>query len=227
MEKKNNETIISKLFSNKVKTMELNPLPTAKLIYPEEEFLIINAVEKRKREFRAGRLCVRDILLQFGIRDYPVLMNSKRDPDWPKEVCGSISHTSDYCGVAIALKKDIRSIGVDIELVERINMDLQKYICTPDETKWLGPLTIHEQKKLLSLIFSAKECFYKCQYPISHTLLDFQDVTVNIDCKSNTFEARFNVNVAKIFKKGSCLKGQYLFMQGYVFTGMEIKGSEQ
>ncbi|MBT3879761.1 MAG: 4'-phosphopantetheinyl transferase superfamily protein [Candidatus Scalindua sp.] len=226
MEEKNNKNIISGLFSDKVKTMELNPLLTTKTVYPEEEILISNAVEKRKREFRAGRICVREILSQFGIRNYPVLMNSKRGPIWPKEVCGSISHTDDYCGVAMALKKDFKSIGIDVELIERLNMDLQKYICTPDETRWLDSLSMHKQKEFLALIFSSKECFYKCQYPISQTFLGFQDVTVNIDSKSNTFEARLNIKVANIFAKGLYLKGQYLFEQGYVFTGMEIKSSE-
>ncbi len=49
MEKKNNKTIISILFLNKVKTMELNPLITTKPILPEEELLIINAVEKLQK----------------------------------------------------------------------------------------------------------------------------------------------------------------------------------
>jgi hypothetical protein len=34
MEEKNNKNIISGLFSDKVKTMELNPLLTTKTVYP-------------------------------------------------------------------------------------------------------------------------------------------------------------------------------------------------
>jgi 4'-phosphopantetheinyl transferase EntD len=38
-----------------------------------------------------------------------------------------------------------------------------------------------------ALVFSAKEAFYKCQYSVTQTMLDFKDVELTFDLEAGRF----------------------------------------
>jgi 4'-phosphopantetheinyl transferase EntD len=221
--KQPNISFLDSLFPSEVIINEVNPAQIQGSIYPEEETFIQKAVPKRKQEFIAGRLCVRKALAKIGITLFPVLMGNDRAPVWPPGVVGSISHSEGYCGVAIAQKPNIESIGLDVEYVGQVKRDIWKHFCNQQELSWINSLPINDQQKIAALIFSAKECLYKCQYPISKRWLNFHDVTISANSNKNEFEARFLVDAGKCFKKGTCLKGKYLISNGYVFTGMTLR----
>ena len=217
------DPLVASLFPPEVITNEVNPIQLQDSIFPEEEAFIQKAVLKRKQEFIVGRLCTRKALSEIGIEGFPLLMGKDRAPIWPSGVVGSIAHTAGYCGVAIAQKIDIESVGLDVECVEQVNRDTWKHFCNQQELSQINSLAINEQQKNAALVFSAKECLYKCQYPISKKWVSFHDVTISINLNKHEFEGRFLVDVGSYFKKETRLKGKYLFSNGYIFTGMVLR----
>ena len=95
-------TKLSALFPKNIKTAEGDPSLIDGNLYPEEAFYIADAVSKRQKEFKAGRLIAKTLLKEMGIQHFPLRMDNKRMPLWPSGICGSISHTEGYCGVAVA-----------------------------------------------------------------------------------------------------------------------------
>jgi len=220
--KVHNDTLIAPLFPPEVITNETNPIQLQESIFPEEATFIQKAVPKRKQEFFAGRLCARKALAEIGIEDFPLLMGKDRAPSWPPGVVGSIAHTEGYCGVAIALKTDVESLGLDVECVEQVDRDTWKHFCTQQELSRVNSLPESQQQKNAALIFSAKECLYKCQYQMSKEWVGFYDVTISINLDKNEFEVRFLIDVGSCFERGTCLRGKYFFSNGYVLTGITL-----
>jgi len=75
----------------------------------------------------------------------------------------------------------------------------------------------------VALVFSAKECLYKCQYALSKKWVGFHDVTISVNPNKNEFEAIFLIDVKSCFERGACLRGKYFFSNGYVLTGMTLR----
>lgn len=216
---------IDSLFPTEVITEEADTMLTREPCYPEEQACIRNAVPRRRQEFATGRLCARRALTRLGIRYFPLLVGANREPVWPKGIVGSISHTYGYCGVVLARKNQIRSLGLDVERVGKLGSDYWRRICTRQELSRIGSLSHDRAQKNATLIFSAKECLYKCQHAISKRWLDFHDVLITVNPDIGEFEATFLVSVGSFFKRGTYLRGKYFFWHGYVFTGMSIPGA--
>ena len=75
--------------------------------------------------------------------------------------------------------------------------DLMSAICTPDEQHWVDRFDQETRGWLGKLLFSAKEAFYKCQYPVTRTVIDFHDVQLSVDLAAGEF------SVAKVRPNGS------------------------
>ncbi len=160
----------------------------------EEETCIANAVEKRKREFRAGRNCAKQALSYFEPdRRLVVERGSMREPLWPAGYVGSITHTNTYCAAAVAQSEYCRSIGIDVEKNCAMDTDITRHICTEREREWLckarakdnGGEVVH----WAMLYFSIKEAIYKAFHPIYKEFLDFQEAEVYISREKRYFHA--------------------------------------
>jgi 4'-phosphopantetheinyl transferase EntD len=213
-------TLIDPLYPGEVITEEAHPMCLQGTQYSEEEAYLRNAMPKRRLEFTAGRLCVRKALMQLGIENFPLLVGNNREPIWPAGIVGSISHTEGYCAVAVARKCPIETLGLDVELIRRLSRDCLRQICTQSELVWVDSLLSDKRQENVALLFSAKECLYKCQYPISRTWLDFQDVAITINPDKGEFNATLLINAGGFFERGVPFRGKYLFRRGYVLTGM-------
>jgi len=218
------KTLIDSLFPTEVVTEEAHPMCLRGTLYPEEEAYLRNALPKRRWEFTAGRLCSRRALTQFGIENFPLLVGNNREPIWPTGIVGSISHTEGYCGVAIARKTDVQSIGLDVECIGKLQKDVWKQICTQQEVSWINSLPSDERQINVALVFSAKECLYKCQHTISRQWLGLHDVMISVNHDIREFRVRFTIN--NPFAAKTRLNGRYFFYDGYVFTGMTIRDSD-
>ncbi|HLZ67455.1 MAG TPA: 4'-phosphopantetheinyl transferase superfamily protein [Aliidongia sp.] len=141
---------------------------------------IVRARPGRAREFAAGRQCARQALERLGRSGWDLLVRADRTPLWPLGIVGSISHTTGCCGVAIGEQRHFRSIGLDIELDGRLTPDLHEQILTPSERSVLEKLPAGLVDKRATLVFSAKEAFYKCQHPLTAEWMDFTDITVDL-----------------------------------------------
>lgn len=158
-------------------TCEPSPIHTLLAV---ERVAIASAVPKRAVEFATGRWCARQALAQLGIHESPLLPNSDRAPVWPADIVGSITHTEGYCAAATGRRDRFAGIGIDAELDGRVGGELWPIVFTAGEIAWLGNLPAQERPTMATVLFSAKESFYKAQYPLTHAWLDFQAVTVSV-----------------------------------------------
>jgi len=151
----------------------------------DEWRLVQAAGEKRQREFASGRRFAHKALKQLGITAGPIGRDDRGCPQWPETIVGSISHTDIYCVAAVASQNDYRSVGVDLEEIERMKSSLWPRLFTPVEIANLKEhMDEFRQLTHAAIIFSAKEALYKCDYPLNRRWLDFMDVQVTICDKS-------------------------------------------
>ena len=153
---------------------------SADTLLPGEAAIVANAVPKRIGEFAAGRACARAALTQLGIGEFELRSAADRSPLWPPGIVGSISHTDGFCGVAAGSSAHVLGLGLDAESRHRVGPDLWRRICTQEERRELAMLTTVQATERATLIFSAKESFYKAQYPLTRQWLNFADVTVHV-----------------------------------------------
>lgn len=146
---------------------ELSPL------FPEEELLVARAVEKRKREFRAGRHVARRALTQAGGTPSALLRGPHGEPRFPAGFRGSITHTgrtSTYAAAVITHAPLL--VGLDAEMQDELAPELARRVATPAELELAR--TIADEPGLL--VFAAKEAAYKCVHALCGRVLGFQEV---------------------------------------------------
>ncbi|HTB28541.1 MAG TPA: 4'-phosphopantetheinyl transferase superfamily protein [Steroidobacteraceae bacterium] len=173
-------TAFSELFPPGVAAAELRMPGDASLLYPEEAVSVAKAVPKRVGEFAAGRLCARRALAEFGITGVPLTMAPDRAPVWPESMVGSITHTRGLCAAVVAERRRFASLGIDVEVAGDVKRDLWRHICVAAESAWLESLPVSAQASAATLLFSAKEAFYKCQYSITRERLNFSDLHAKV-----------------------------------------------
>ena len=208
------------LFGDDVVVEEVFPISEEYPLRPEESAVVARALPKRRKEFAAGRHCARLALRRFGIHDYALVPGPDRVPRWPAGVVRSISHTDDYCIAAVARRSSVAAIGVDAEPREPLEPELWDSICTGDERRWLARQPEAERGHLVRLIFSAKECTYKCQYPLTGCFLEFHDLQVELDRERGQFTARFLKQAGAAFPVGAMAEGKLVIRRHLIFTGM-------
>jgi 4'-phosphopantetheinyl transferase EntD len=169
----------SNLFPSGVVAAELRAPGAAADLLPEEAESMSNAVPKRIQEFAAGRLCARRALEEFGVTDFPIRVARDRQPVWPEFLIGSITHTLGLCAAVVAERARLLALGVDSEVVGAVKVNLWPSICVEAERAWLDELQPRDQAAAVTLIFSAKEAVYKCQYPLVGERLNFHDLCVS------------------------------------------------
>lgn len=150
---------------------QLSPLQPADSAFP-------NRLTKRQREFSAGRSVASELLKTFGVSER-VGVNADRSPAWPKGFAGSISHSDHWVWCAVAGRSGYRSVGIDTEPIvdESTAQQLHEQIAT--ETEWqIATIPSLDQCQRFTLIFSAKEAFYKCWYPMTGTVLNPKQIEV-------------------------------------------------
>lgn len=158
----------------------LEPGDLATLL-PAEAACLKRAVKKRLREFAAGRQCAHRALEELGVRDVAVLMAADRQPVWPGGIIGSITHTDGYCAAVVARRERLQAVGLDAELAAAVREELWPIICGELELAQLLRLASSRQASRATLLFSAKEAFHKCQFPLTGEWLGFEDVAITIE----------------------------------------------
>jgi enterobactin synthetase component D len=189
------------------------------MLYPQEQELMHKAVEKRCHEFAAGRTCARDALGSLGIAAAPILRNDLAAPLWPEGIVGAISHSHTWAGAAVARRSDLAGIGLDIETVERLSMNIARKVLTPAEAAVLSCSPASRHKELLALAFSAKESVYKCLSCLVDSQMGFQDAEVRVTGPLS-FEIRMSTAISRALPACRCLTGRYFMHEGCVFTGI-------
>lgn len=215
---------LAQLLPSSVLAAELVERADPDLLYPQEQALLGRSVPKRVDEFTAGRLCARRVLAQLGVHRFPLLIGEKREPLWPENIVGSITHCSGFRAAVAGYKSELLGVGIDCEAVERLDSKLWKRIMTPEESHWINSLPSQQQLKYATLIFSAKESFYKCQYAITKQWVGFEDAALISDLL-DIKRGRFTLSLLKPiegFPMDRAIRGRFLFEQGRVLTAVVI-----
>jgi enterobactin synthetase component D len=180
---------------------------------------------RRSTEFAAGRLCAAQALRDAGAREWTVGVGVNRAPSWPAGFVGSITHAGSLAWAAVAQEADLRSLGVDSELVfddtamreaVPVALDAREQRLAQGE---LGPT-------VASLIFSAKESLYKCLNPCVGVFFDFDDARIDrIDVDGpaqGSLLIRLARDLAGGFPLGMRFRARYAIADGYVHTAVEL-----
>ena len=150
----------------------------------EEELLVMQGLgESARVDFVRGRYCAKRALekLGFSAAQISLLRLPDGQVSWPEGIVGSISHAPGLAGAVVAKKIDCQSIGLDIELANRVQKSIWNRLFTAKEREFLDSFPANQQQEKATEIFSLKEAFYKFQWPITKTFLGMRDVEWNED----------------------------------------------
>jgi 4'-phosphopantetheinyl transferase EntD len=218
-------TALAGLFSPGAAVAVLREAGDPGLLLPEEAAPMGRAVPQRLQEFAAGRLCARRALAEFGVLDFPIRRAEDRTPIWPESMAGSITHTDGFCAAVAAERRRIGALGLDSEVAGGVDIGIWGRICRPDELAWVHSLPESERGAAVTLIFSAKEAFYKCQYSVVRERLDFHDVSMEAAAWGAS-EGVFRIHPARTLAIGAHaslpMLGRYLFHERLVTAGVDL-----
>lgn len=156
---------------------------------------------KRLKDFSTGRYCARKALAAIGHENAEILVGDNKQPIWPIGYVGSISHSAKLAGAVVSKASRVKSIGLDIETIGKIKPEMWRLLYTEAESDFLNSFTGEEQAYYTTLIFSCKEAFYKLQYPLTKTFLEFTEIEIK------SFGNKFDLVVLKEFSAKKLLTG--------------------
>jgi 4'-phosphopantetheinyl transferase EntD len=193
-------------------------------VFPGEEDLIAHAVEARRCEFVTARRCAREALAKLGHEPIPIRVGSRREPQWPTVLVGSITHTAGFRAAAVAPRKVLAGIGIDTEQNEPLPDRVEELVTVPGESEMLAALArASPETRWDRLLFSAKESVFKAWYPLTGRWLGFEDARLTID-PTGTFSAELLIDGSR--KDGerplTQLHGNFLRAHGLVATAVIV-----
>lgn len=179
---------------------------------------------KQLRLHRRGRQLAEGLLLDLGALDVFVGVAADRSPQWPSGYVGSITHTSQWVGVAVAPAHVVRSIGVDIEAILEPHVAAEiARACVSSAEALLGEEAGLTPELLVSICFSAKEALFKCLYPIVLEQFEFHDVDlVGVDTAMERMRFRLARDLSAEFRAGYTIDGRFRLVDRHVLTSVEL-----
>ena len=179
-------------------------------LMPDEESYVDQAIEKRIKEFTAGRSLARLLMQLLGDEPSALHPGDRRMPLWPEGLTGSITHCDTHCACALARTTHIKSVGIDMEHIGRIKDGLWRQLFTDTEQERLRTLDSETQQREATIIFSAKEAFYKLQYPITRSWLNFQDAEVEFQSEDH-FKLMLKKDPAELGLEACVFEGTFCY----------------
>lgn len=138
---------------------------------------IAGSVRKRQAEYFHGRLCARQALGALGVGE--VGIGAQGEPLWPAGVVGSISHSRTLAAAVVAGAARCGGIGLDIEewADHAAAEAMPGLVVSARELAYLGGFEREmARERLLTLVFSAKESFYKGAFGAVGRFFDFNAI---------------------------------------------------
>jgi 4'-phosphopantetheinyl transferase EntD len=191
-------------------------------LFAGEENCVADAVPARRREFLAGRACARSAMTQLGLIPGPLPHAADRTVVWPADIVGSITHGGEYCAAAVARKdRALAAVGIDLEPAEALPRELLDKVLRPEERAWIDALDADRRGLYARVIFSIKECTFKCQYPVTRRQFEFRDMSVIVDCEEGFFHVAFPQEVASS-RRLSPARGRLRIARGHIACAMTM-----
>ncbi len=186
-----------------------------------------HAVEKRQREFIAGRLAAKVALEKLGIVDTEVPIGADRSPTWPSGIAGSITHTAELAACVVARKLAVSALGIDLELTQAVRPEIWESVLTAREIAALTAKPMAECSLLATLIFSAKEAFFKMQYPLTGQWVEFHAAEIDIGESDGSFELVCTEATITSLLGRRMFEGRYAAGPELIVTAMHLMGPEK
>lgn len=193
--------------------------PTASIEMPPQ---IARSVRRRQAEFFYGRLVARQALAGFGLSAATVGIGARREPLFPAEVHGSITHCSAVAAAVVVHGGACKGVGIDIEAP-----------LGPEACESVRLLALCEQERALlrkccglpehlavALVFSAKESFYKALSSTVGHIFDFSALCLeNIVLPTCSLHFRTTEELCREWPAGTPCKIDFSILDtGEVFT---------
>jgi enterobactin synthetase component D / holo-[acyl-carrier protein] synthase len=216
--------MLAELFPSTVSVVDSLADAEDAFLFPEEEAFIARAVDKRRREFTTARVCARAALSRLGIAPAPVVPGPRGAPRWPDGVVGSMTHCDGYRAAAVAMRREVLTVGLDAEPDAPLPEGVLRSIALPSELDLVAQLTsrsplVHWDR----LLFSAKETVYKAWFPLTGSFLDFMQARIDFDPVARTFTATLLVPGPMIeHTRLTDFHGRWLGWHGLVLTAVAL-----
>jgi 4'-phosphopantetheinyl transferase EntD len=212
--------MIDELLPDTVSAVEAFADPPDAFLFPEEEAVVRNAVDKRRREFTTARVCARAALAKIGYPATPILPGLRGSPGWPAGVVGSMTHCAGYRAAAVARASDVHTIGIDAEVHDRLPGGVLGAVADTTEREAISrlPPNVYWDR----LLFSAKESVYKAWFPLASKWLDFDEARITIR-PDGTFTATLLVPGPTVAGSGlTGFEGRWLVRDGLALTAIVL-----
>ena len=217
--------MLTGLLSDRVLVVEA-PVASFGLPSADDARWVAGAVEKRQREFAAGRAVARQALAALGVapESCPLPPDADGVPRWPDGLVGCITHSGGWCAAAVARASAVRGIGIDGEDLARLRAERSDpgwldLVLRPAERDSLASLSRDEAFRRAIIHFSAKESFYKCQFPLTRARLDFMDAEVVVSPERGEFDLECVVPLDGMPRRWT---GRYAVAADRVVTAVEL-----
>ncbi|MAU39384.1 MAG: 4'-phosphopantetheinyl transferase [Actinobacteria bacterium] len=186
-------------------------------ITKEQEQYLSNASENRKWEFKAGRLCAAQAMEKLGGFQTEIRSGKRGEPHWPKGFIGSITHKGRYAAAAVGRRESLLSIGIDVEMNDRLSEKVLQRIALPEELSWLKSQEGSKYQNPEKLLFAAKEAVFKAWFPIQQCWLGFSEAHVAFNEGMETFHV-------SILRSGNLrsMSGKFFIDQDHILAGVEV-----
>jgi len=162
---------------------------------------LARAVAKRKAEFLCGRFLAALAFERLGAEHQEIGTGEHREPLWPANICGSLSHTHDR--VACLLSCDARlGLGIDLENIQADEgaRNLSRMVIGEAEHALLNACS-EPFGLCFTTVFSAKESLFKALYPRVRRYFDFHAARViRIDLAQGLIVMELTQDLAQCYR---------------------------
>ena len=193
-------------------------------LYPAEREKILCAVQSRQAEYATVRGCAREAMGQLGIPATALVPGEAGAPVWPTGVVGSMTHCEGFRAAAVALDRDLVTLGIDAEPEGELPAGVLSNIASDSERNRLRRLA-GVTGSADRILFSAKESIYKAWYPLTHRFLNFHEADVTIH-PGGTFEVKIMLDKpADSAHWPTRFTGRWLVAGGLILTAVYVPAS--
>lgn len=192
----------------------------------EEPDTVMQSVIKRRAEFLAGRLCAKAALARLGIDDYQVAIGESREPLFPCEIQGSITHCENYALAGLFPRGKAVALGIDLQTVldEATLESVTQLVINLDEMQLMQSISSSQRGLFTSLVFSVKESFFKAAFSQVNHYFGFDAVSVVwIDWELGEVYLRLNLTLGEKLPINTLISARWALTHfDQVFTCVEL-----
>ncbi|MGW1793364.1 4'-phosphopantetheinyl transferase family protein [Streptomyces tubercidicus] len=216
--------MMDELLPETVSAAELFGEASAGALLAEEESVVRHAVDKRKREFAAGRWCARRAMAELGLPPVAILPGARGEPCWPAGFVGGLTHCEGYAAAVVARSTEVLALGIDAEPAQPLPDGVLEAVALPAERAGLPQIAYGAPPLPWDrMLFSAKESVYKAWFPMTGRPLGFEDAHISFDPDDGTFSARLLVPGWRLGDAElTVFQGRWAVRAGLVMTAVAV-----